>query len=159
MFLKGRSLGRTPLKDVSVPSGCAAFRFTYESGGRIQSRRIELKVELKGSQTFDLKLQSRRSGQPALKETWSSQRSRRNSPMGCVADPSMEGFVTIATQPVSRVFWQGRELGKTPLYKLRVPSGCVRFKFVYEVDGVEKTKMVPLKVKANAMNKFPLKLN
>ena len=75
-----------------------------------------------------------------------------------MADPNMEGFVTIITTPVSRVFWQGRELGETPLHKIRVPAGCVRFKLVYEMNGEKKTKPVPLKVKPNAMNKFPLKL-
>ncbi len=70
----------------------------------------------------------------------------------------MEGWVTLATTPLSRVFLKGRDIGETPLHKIRVPAGCVKLKVVYTKDGEKKEKWLPLKVKPNVTNKFPIRL-
>ncbi|MCC7386419.1 MAG: serine/threonine protein kinase [Deltaproteobacteria bacterium] len=65
----------------------------------------------------------------------------------CKTIPNVpSGFVTLDTEPWSKIYYEGRLLGETPLSKVRLPSGCVEIVAVRE--GHPPTT-VKLKVEPN----------
>lgn len=75
---------------------------------------------------------------------------------GCSTDPSLPpGYITIATEPYSTVFWGERKLGETPISSKRLPAGCVELKAV-TADG--KSRTVKLEVEPNVVRVYRFKI-
>ncbi|MFP2913528.1 PEGA domain-containing protein, partial [Pyxidicoccus sp. 3LFB2] len=54
------------------------------------------------------------------------------------------GFLTLVTEPYAKVFLGSRELGDTPLFKVKLPSGKHALKLV---DGNGKALRLPVDIK------------
>ncbi|AEI63636.1 serine/threonine kinase PKN13 [Corallococcus macrosporus] len=81
----------------------------------------------------------------------STQRSRmvtsspRKAPSSSEDVPAGEpGFLTLVTEPRAQVFLGGQDLGKTPLFKVKLPAGQHTLKLV---DATSKAHQVPVDIK------------
>lgn len=54
------------------------------------------------------------------------------------------GFLTLVTEPKAQVFLGGQDLGKTPLFKVKLPAGQHNLKLV---DATTKAHQVPVDIK------------
>lgn len=54
------------------------------------------------------------------------------------------GFLTLVTEPKAQVFLGGQDLGKTPLFKVKLPAGQHTLKLV---DATTKAHQVPVDIK------------
>jgi hypothetical protein len=60
------------------------------------------------------------------------------------AQAAEPGFLTLVTEPYAKVFLGSRELGDTPLFKVKLPSGKQVLKLV---DGNGKALKLPVEIK------------
>ncbi|MFP2932688.1 PEGA domain-containing protein [Pyxidicoccus sp. 3LG] len=78
-------------------------------------------------------------------------RAPEEAPAGSTAEGGSEsalaaepGFLTLVTEPHAKVFLGGRELGDTPLFKVKLPAGKHSLKLV---DGEGKALKLPVDIK------------
>jgi hypothetical protein len=71
-----------------------------------------------------------------------------------VAEDGAVGFVTIGTKPESTIYFQGRELGQTPLSRVKLPAGCIKL----EAVSGSLRRTVSIKIERNRLRifQFPL---
>ncbi|MBZ4417602.1 protein kinase [Myxococcus sp. RHSTA-1-4] len=82
---------------------------------------------------------------PARKPRGSEAAPATAAEAGSEAAPAGEpGFLTLVTEPYAKVFLGGQELGDTPLFKVKLPSGKHTLKLV---DGNEKAHRLPVDIK------------
>jgi serine/threonine-protein kinase len=54
-------------------------------------------------------------------------------------EPVARGKVSVDTNPWTKVIWNGRALGETPLIQVPLPAGKQKLKLVNEEKGINKT--------------------
>jgi serine/threonine protein kinase len=127
--LDGRPVGTTPL-ELAVSAGEAHFLAIEKNGFRRDEREIPA-----GTTELEVKLQPFVAG-------------------GAVAHPSAApkpavpdgpGFLTLATEPWTKVSVAGEPLGSTPLYKVRLGAGTQTLTLVNEGAGINTTRTVGIK--------------
>lgn len=68
----------------------------------------------------------------------------------CQIDPKApRGFVTINTVPPTLIYIQGKRIGRTPLARIELPSGCVEVEARSEDDQKRKTVRIKVEPRKN----------
>lgn len=74
----------------------------------------------------------------------------------CLLDENMPpGFITVSTKPWGRLFVNDKEVGQTPMSRIKVASGCAELRVVGE-DGKERTVTVSIKPNVVQIYSFTL---
>lgn len=96
---------------------------------------------LKGPRTF----KRVRNGAQRSKAVATAPRKAPATPPAPESVPAGEpGFLTLVTEPKAQVFLGGQDLGKTPLFKVKLPAGQHTLKLV---DATAKAHQVPVDIK------------
>jgi serine/threonine-protein kinase len=56
--------------------------------------------------------------------------------------PAEHGYLSISTEPWTRMSIDGRQLGTTPLFKVKLPPGRHQIRFVNEVAKIDQVRTI-----------------
>lgn len=175
----GSKVGTTPLK-LALPAGCAQIE-ARRTDGKSQLLRLEIEprvektlaVKLEGPAApapappapapkdqakalLDRAFAGDRAAQQdvlrRLEQSFAGPTPAPTAPATCVRRGTGEfGFMTINTQPASRIFLDGQAIGETPLSRAKVPAGCLEVEAVTE-DG--RRQKVQVDIQPNRVGVF-----
>jgi serine/threonine-protein kinase len=145
----GVEVGRTPYNSDAMQTGRHVV-IAFLDDGRVQTKTITLNEGQHEDVTLEFPAPAEPSGATAqgvvaaeptvaaLAPTV-AKADKADAPQPAKAEPVARGKVSIETNPWTRVLWNGRVLGETPLIQVPLPAGKQKLKLVNEEKGINKT--------------------
>ncbi|MDP7040146.1 MAG: serine/threonine-protein kinase, partial [Myxococcota bacterium] len=141
VFKKGKALGFTPLSLKKIDSR-VEHRFRLQAEG-YRDRILKIKVEAGKTKRVNVKLIAMETENSQLK-TFAPSKMPADT-WGAAKKVGESGFVSVQTEPWTKVMLDGKNLGETPLFKKKVHAGMHRFLFVNEEKGIFIEREVEVK--------------